>query len=104
MLESEKVRWAVDVGAEPYHRIEAMGMNLWSNAQNADRWKLFRLGTWAHNVPMIDGCQQRVKGSGKVTEVKRDGAASAVTLDLSSLYTNATSVVRRGEMSASGRS
>ena len=104
VFESEKVRWAVDIGAEPYHRIEAMGMNLWSNAQNADRWKLFRLGTWSHNVPMIDGCQQRVKGSAKVMEVKRDGAASVVTLDLSSLYTNATSVIRRGEMSASGRS
>ncbi len=104
VFESEKVRWAVDIGAEPYHRIEAMGMNLWSNAQNADRWKLFRLGTWSHHVPMIDGCQQRVKGSAKVVEVKRNGAASVVTLDLSSLYTNATSVVRRGEMSASGRS
>lgn len=104
VFESEKVRWAVDIGAEPYHRIEAMGMNLWSSAQNSDRWKLFRLGTWAHNVPMIDGCQQLVKGSAKVTEVKCDGAASVVTLDLSSLYTNATSVIRRGEMSASGRS
>ena len=102
VFESGKVRWAVDIGAEPYHRIEAMGMNLWSDAQNSDRWKLFRLGTWAHNVPMIDGCQQLVKGSAKVMEVKRDGAASVVTLDLSSLYTNATSVVRRGEMAASG--
>jgi len=79
-------------------------MNLWSSAQNSDRWKLFRLGTWSHNVPMIDGCQQLVKGSAKVTEVKCDGAASVVTLDLSSLYTNATSVIRRGEMAASGRS
>ena len=104
VLESGKVRWAVDIGAEPYHRIEAMGMNLWSDAQNSDRWKLFRLGTWSHNVPMIDGCQQRVKGSAKVMEVKRDGAASVVTLDLSSLYTNATSVVRCGEMAASGHS
>jgi len=104
VLDSGKVRWAVDVGVEPYHRIEAMGLNLWSNAQNSDRWKLFRLGTWAHNVPMIDGCQQWVKGSAKVKEVKRDGAASVVTLDLSSLYTNATSVIRRGEMAASGRS
>ena len=104
VLDSGKVRWAVDIGAEPYYRIEAMGMNLWSGAQNSDRWKLFRLGTWSHNVPMIDGCQQRVKGSAKVTEVKRDGAASEVTLDLSSLYTNATSVVRSGTMATSGRS
>ena len=55
-------------------------------------------------MPMIDGCQQLVKGSAKVTEVKCDGAASVVTLDLSSLYTNATSVIRCGEMAASGRS
>ena len=104
VLESEKVRWAVDIGAEGYHKIESLGMNLWSSAQNADRWKIFRLGTSSHNVPMIDGCQQWVKGSAKVMEVRRDGAASEVTLDLSSLYTNATSVIRRGEMAASGRS
>ena len=104
VLESERVRWAVDIGPEPYHRIEAMGMNLWSNAQNSDRWKLFRLGTSSHNVPMIDGCQQRVKGSAKVKDVLRTSAGSVVTLDLSSLYTNATSVVRSGAMATSGRS
>ena len=104
VLESGKVRWAVDIGAERYHRIESMGMNLWNGEQNSDRWKIFRLGTWSHNVPMIDGSQQLVKGFAKVVEVTCDGAASAVTLDLSSLYTNATSVVRRGEMAADGRS
>jgi len=104
VLESEKVRWAVDIGAESYHRIEAMGIDLWNRRQKSQRWKLFRLGTWSHNVPMIDGCQQRVQGSAKVREVKRDGAASVVTLDLSSLYKNATSVVRSGEMATSGRS
>ncbi len=104
VLESERVRWAVDIGPEPYHRIEAMGMNLWSGAQDSDRWKLFRLGTSSHNVPMIDGCQQWVKGSAKVKDVLVTSAKSVVILDLSTLYTNATSVVRRGEMSALGRS
>ena len=32
VLESGKVRWAVDIGAERYHRIESMGMNLWKPA------------------------------------------------------------------------
>ncbi len=104
VLDSGKVRWAVDIGAEPYHRIEAMGMNLWSGAQNSDRWKLFRLGTWSHNVPMIDGCQQWVKGSGAVTQVTEGPWGSRAVLDLSSLYTNATSVVRTGTMAADGRS
>jgi hypothetical protein len=107
ILDAHRIRWAVDLGSESYSPIEAnpaIGNALWTMSQDSKRWWIYRLNTWSHNVPMIDGCQQRVKGSAKVTEVKRDGAASVVTLDLSSLYTNATSVVRRGEMSASGRS
>lgn len=103
VLESEGVRWAVDLGAEGYLRIEQLGMDLWNMRQDSQRWTIFRLGTFAHNVPMIDGCQQMVKGAAKVREVKREGAASVVTLDLSSLYTNATSVVRTGAMASDGR-
>ena len=103
VLESEGVRWAIDLGAESYHKIESLGMGLWNNRQDADRWKIFRLGTSAHNVPMIDGGQQLVTGAAKVRGVKKEGAASEVTLDLSSLYTNATSVVRVGAMASDGR-
>jgi hypothetical protein len=103
VMDTKGVRWAVDLGAERYHPIEARGIDLWNNRQDSQRWTIFRLGTSAHNVPMIDGCQQWVKGSAKVTAVKRDGAASEVTLNLSTLYTNAASVVRTGTMAADGR-
>ena len=104
ILEADGVRWGIDLGAEGYHGIESRGMNLWSSRQDSDRWTIFRLGTSGHNVLMLDGCQQLVTGFGKVVEVKSGaGAASTVTLDLSSLYTNATQVVRRGEMSADGK-
>ena len=103
ILEAQGVRWAIDLGAESYHKIESLGMNLWSMSQESDRWKIYRLGTSSHNELMLDGCQQLVKGFGKVLEV-REEAPSAVTLDLSSLYTNATQVVRRGVMAADGRS
>ncbi len=103
ILESECVRWAVDLGAEGYHKIESLGMSLWNTRQDSDRWKIFRLGTSGHNVPMIDGCQQLVTGAAKVMEVKQEGTSSEVTLDLSELYTNATSVVRKGAMASDGR-
>ena len=103
VLESERVRWAVDLGPEQYHRIESMGMDLWNLRQGSQRWTVFRLGTSSHNVPMIDGCQQFVDGLAKLVAVKRTGAASEVTLDLSSMYTNAASVVRTGAMAADGR-
>ena len=103
VMDTKGVRWAVDLGAESYYGIERRGMNLWSNAQNSDRWKIFRLSTWGHNVLMLDGCQQDVKGSAKVVRVRAE-PPSEVALDLSTLYTNATEVLRDGKMSADGRS
>lgn len=103
ILEAQGVRWAVDIGAESYNKVEqAIGMKLWDMAQDSARWSVYRLGTASHNVPMLDGCPQRVKGFVAV-RVERPGPASAVSLDLTSLYTNATRVVRRGEMAADGR-
>ena len=103
VMDTKGVRWAVDLGAESYYGIEKRGMNLWSAAQNADRWKIFRLSTWGHNVLMLDGCQQNVKGNAKFISVRKE-PPSEVALDLSSLYTNASQVVRSGRMSADGKS
>ncbi len=103
VMDTKGVRWAVDLGAEGYYGIEKRGMNLWSNAQDSDRWKVFRLSTWSHNVLMLDGCQQNVKGSAKFVHVRTE-PPSEVALDLSSLYTNATEVLRGGKMSADGKS
>ena len=105
ILEAKRVRWALDLGSESYSLIEAnpaIGNALWTMTQDSKRWWIYRLNTWGHNVPMIDGCQQWVKGSGAVTQVTEGPWGSRAVLDLSSLYTNATSVVRTGTMSAGG--
>jgi hypothetical protein len=103
VMDTKGVRWAVDLGAESYYGIEKRGMNLWSSAQDADRWKIYRLGTWGHNVLMLDGCQQDVTGKATVVRVRAE-PPSEVALDLSSIYTNATEVLRGGRMSADGKS
>ena len=103
VLDTKGVRWAVDLGAEGYYGVEKRGMNLWSSAQDSDRWKIFRLSTWGHNVLMLDGCQQNVKGSAKFVHVRTE-PPSEVAIDLSSLYTNATEVLRGGKMAADGKS
>lgn len=102
VLDTKGVRWAVDIGAESYHGIEKRGMNLWSMQQDSQRWTIYRLGTSSHNTLMLDGCQQWVKGAAKVVKVV-GAPVSEVTLDLSSLYTNATTVVRRGTLAADGK-
>ncbi len=102
VFEAKGVRWAVDIGAENYHKIESLGMKLWTMHQNSDRWKIYRLNTWSHNELMLDNCAQNVKGFGKVLEAREAEGALSAALDLTSLYTNATHVARRGVMAADG--
>ena len=103
VLEAKGVRWAVDLGAESYNRIEQLGMGLWNMKQDSDRWKIYRLNTESHNELMLDGQPQYVRGFAKVTQVTK-GPGSTAVLDLTSLYTNATRVVRTGTLAADGRS
>ncbi|MBP5227861.1 MAG: heparinase II/III family protein [Kiritimatiellae bacterium] len=98
VLDAGGIRWAYDLGAEPYHRIESRNMSLWNMRQDSDRWRIYRLATDSHNTLMINGCQQKVSGAAKVTACETRGNIQQVELDLSGLYTNATQVVRSGTL------
>ncbi len=102
VFEAKGVRWAVDLGAENYHKIESLGMKLWGMHQNSERWKIYRLNAWSHNELVLDNCAQNVKGFGKVLEAREAEGALSAALDLTSLYTNATHVARRGVMATDG--
>ena len=104
VLDTKGVRWAVDLGAENYTKIEERGMSLWNMKQTSDRWKVYRLNSASHNELTLDGCPQYVDGFGKVVEARETegGAALRATLDLTSVYTNATKVARRGTLASDG--
>ncbi len=102
ILDALGERWALDLGAESYYHIESLGMNLWSSHQASERWTIFRLNTESHNELMLDGQPQLVKGFAKVVKVT-PGPESTAVLDLTSLYTNATRVVRTGTLAANGK-
>ncbi|HNX34463.1 MAG TPA: heparinase II/III family protein [Kiritimatiellia bacterium] len=101
VLDAEGVRWAYDIGAESYHRIESRKMDLWSSKQNADRWRIFRLSSLSHNTLVIDGQLQFAKGTAKVLSFRETPESEAV-LDLSPVYTNAAQVIRTGTLLADG--
>ena len=63
VLDADGVRWALDLGAEGYHGIEARGMNLWNRAQNSDRWTIFRQSNLGHNTLVIDDRLQQAAAS-----------------------------------------
>lgn len=92
VMDAEGVRWADDLGMQDYESIESKGINLWGKGQEADRWKIFRLGTSAHNVLMVDGQQQRFDGKAPIVLAK----PGRTVVDTGSIYKGQLASARRG--------
>ena len=90
VFEAGGVRWAVDPGMEEYHRLEAMGVNLWG----ADRWTLFRLGPESHCLPRIDGLLPSPDGDCPRIHWAVTPRPS-VKFDLTALYPDALKLLHR---------
>ncbi len=92
VMDADGVRWADDLGMQSYESIESKGINLWGKAQDAERWKIFRLGTSSHNVLMVDGQQQRVEGKAPIVLTK----TGRTVVDLGGVYRGQLDRARRG--------
>jgi hypothetical protein len=95
VLDAQGVRWATDLGAEDYNRIESRGMNLWAREQASDRWRIFRLSSASHNTLMIDGRQQVAAGKALITAFSADPVTPSTTIDLTPNYAGQASNVMR---------
>ncbi|MCC7336700.1 MAG: heparinase II/III family protein [Pirellulaceae bacterium] len=95
VLDADGVRWAIDLGAEGYHGIESRGMNLWSAAQESDRWTIFRQSNSGHNTLVIDGKLQIAKGHAEIVEFSVDPKSPHTVADLSAVYKGQADSVRR---------
>ncbi|MSU23190.1 MAG: heparinase [Opitutus sp.] len=100
VMDADGVRWADDLGMQDYNSLESNGINLWGKGQDADRWKIFRLGTSAHNVLMVDGQQQRFGGQAPIVLAK----PGRTVVDLGPVYQGQLARARRGVALQSDRS
>ncbi|MBQ9372265.1 MAG: heparinase II/III family protein [Thermoguttaceae bacterium] len=82
------VRWVLELGPENYNQIESRGMNLWSEEQDSDRWKILRYNNYGHSVPTVNGAMQRVDGTTSFVETKigASGEPSTAVIDLTPVY------------------
>ena len=61
-VEANGIRWALDLGMEPYHGVEQAGVDLWNGTQESQRWDVFRLNNFAHNTLTFNNRKQQVAG------------------------------------------
>lgn len=69
ILESDCVRWAVDLGRESYPHARANGIanaELFNTKQDSQRWSIFRCGPESHNLLRFDHAPQRVDGKAEI--------------------------------------
>ncbi|MBN1125153.1 MAG: heparinase II/III family protein [Sedimentisphaerales bacterium] len=96
VLDAQGVRWAVDLGPENYHKIESLGMNLWSGRQNAERWTIFRYNNFSHNTLVVNDQHQRVSGNAPIIRYSDNTPFPHVVIDLSKVYEGQLAEAVRG--------
>ena len=89
-LDALGVRWARDLGSDDYNL-----PGYWDGKQGGKRWTYYRLGSYSHNVVLIDGQQQLVAGKAEFVKF-HEGNAPCAVVDLSSAYGQAVKTARRG--------
>jgi hypothetical protein len=96
ILDAAGVRWAMDLGAESYHKIESRGMDLWSREQDAQRWTIFRYNNSSHNTLLVNGRHQRVDATAPIVRYSDRKAFPHVVFDMSAVYQGQLAQARRG--------
>ena len=67
-FEDDGVVWATDLGAQDYESLESKGLHLWSMHQGKDRWKVFRIGPYSHNILTVNGHEPKVNHPATIDE------------------------------------
>ena len=96
VFEADGVRWAIDLGAQGYHSLESLGMNIWGRTQDAERWTVYRLNNYSHSTLTVNGELQRVDGYAKIDRYSDDPGFSYGISDISSLYSTTLESAIRG--------
>jgi hypothetical protein len=100
VFETKGVRWAIDLGMQNYESLESKHINLWDRRQDSDRWRVFRLGSLAHNTLTIAGTPHRADGLARLLSADEHQAL----IDLSPVFLAGllTKAERRASFSTQG--
>jgi hypothetical protein len=79
-------RWAMDFGMQDYNSLETAGVNLWSMAQNSQRWEVFRYNNYVHNTLTVNDQIQVVGGKSSIKSHSSKAGMMNAIADISEVY------------------
>ncbi|MBO6028025.1 MAG: heparinase II/III family protein [Bacteroidales bacterium] len=91
-FESDGVAWATDLGMQNYNSLESAGVDLWDMTQDSERWEVFRIGPFSHNILTVNGHTPKVNHPAAFTRIWAPEGRTrqdrvGVEMDLTALYT-----------------
>ena len=86
IMEANGERWAMDLGMQDYNSLETKGVNLWSMAQNSQRWDVFRYNNFVHNTLSVNNQLQNVRGYADISSCSESPEMIRAISDISSVY------------------
>jgi hypothetical protein len=96
IMEANGERWAMDFGMQDYNSLETAGVNLWSMAQNSQRWEVFRYNNFVHNTITVNNQLQNVAGSAEITTHSDESAMMNAVIDITPVYKDLLQKAVRG--------
>ncbi len=96
IMEADGCRWATDLGAQNYESLESLGMSIFGKTQDAERWTIFRMNNFSHNVLIVDDQQQRVDGYAKIDRFSGDEDFMFAISDITTVYNEQLNKGTRG--------
>ena len=99
-FESDGVTWATDLGMQDYNSLESKGVDLWDMTQDSERWTVFRIGPFSHNIVTVNGHTPKVNHPVAFTrtwapEERLPQNRIGAELDLTDLYTEDLDACKR---------
>ena len=95
-------RLVYDFGGENYTKCEANMKSTWSMSPKSDRWDILRYSTKAHSVPRIEDFKAYSYGQAVFFDHKTNSYPFSVKVDLSTLYKQASKMIRTFKMDEDG--
>ena len=91
-FESDGVTWATDLGMQDYNSLESKGVDLWDMTQDSERWSVFRIGPFSHNILTVNGHTPKVNhpvAFSRTWTPEEDAGQNRIgaEMDLTELYT-----------------
>ena len=62
IFESDGLRWVTELGNQAYYSIEKEGIQLWDRSQGSERYEVYRIGPWSHNILTVNGECPLIRG------------------------------------------